>query len=186
MENIGIVCEYNPFHNGHARQLRFAREQGNVICVMSGNYVQRGEPALVDKLCRAEAAVRSGADLVLELPATYSLRSAEGFAEGGVEILSSLGCVDRLCFGSESGESAPLMELAMLLDSSAFSVALRQKLEIGISFPKARQMAVEELGGRGELLERPNDILGVEYCKALQRRNSSIYWLNRKWKKHPY
>lgn len=174
MKNIGIICEYNPFHNGHARQLRFAKEQGNVICIMSGNYVQRGEPALLDKLCRAEAAVRSGADLVLELPVTYALRSAEGFADGGVEILSRLGCVTDLCFGSESGESESLMELAALLESPEFSVALKSMLDLGYSFPKARQMAVQALSGRGELLERPNDILGVEYCKSILRRNCGI------------
>lgn len=174
MKNIGIICEYNPFHNGHARQLSFAKEQGNVICVMSGNYVQRGEPALVEKLYRAESAVRSGADIVLELPVTYALRSAEGFADGGVEILSRLGCVDMLCFGSESGENGALIELAELLENPSFFPVLRRKLDMGYSFPKARQLAVEEMGGRGDLLERPNDILGIEYCKALRRRDCGI------------
>lgn len=174
MKNVGIICEYNPFHNGHAAQLSIARERGTVVCLMSGNYVQRGEPALIDKLVRAEAAVKSGASLVLELPVTYALRSAEGFADGGVEIFDRLGCVDTLCFGSESGDTTALRATASLLLDATFSDCLKDALNTGVSFPTARQHALEKLGGDGALIANPNDILGVEYCKALQKRSSRI------------
>lgn len=174
MKNIGIICEYNPFHNGHARQLHLVREQGCAVCLMSGNYVQRGEPALLSKSLRAKAAVLGGADLVLELPVTYVLRSAEGFADGGVEIFQRLGLVDGLCFGSECGDGQRLMALAALLDTEEFSLKLREKLAEGLSFPAARQQAVESLGHGSEILTNPNDILAVEYCKALLRRKADI------------
>lgn len=174
MKIIGVICEYNPFHNGHARQLSLIKASGAVICLMSGDYVQRGEPAICDKLIRAEAAVRSGADLVLELPVTYSLRSAEGFAEGGVEIFDRLGCVDSLSFGSESGNEAVLWNTARLLLSEEFPERLKEKLALGLSFPAARQAAVEAMCGEGAILADPNDILGVEYCKALIKRHSKM------------
>lgn len=172
MKTVGIICEYNPFHNGHAKQL--AAIDGAKLCLMSGNYVQRGEPALLDKGVRARAALLCGADLVLELPVTYAIRSAEGFASGGVELLTRLGCVDALSFGCESGDGAGLMETARLLLTEEFSRKLRSELSSGLSFPRARQNAVEALGGVPGLLERPNDILGVEYCKALLRQKSRI------------
>lgn len=174
MKNIGIICEYNPFHNGHARQLCFVKEQGTAVCLMSGNYVQRGEPAVISKGIRAEAAVLGGADLVLELPVTYALRSAEGFADGGVEIFQRLGLIDSLCFGSECGDGERLMALAALLDREEFSHMLREKLAQGLSFPAARQQAVEALGVEAEILANPNDILAVEYCKAILRRGISM------------
>lgn len=174
MKNIGVICEYNPFHNGHAAQLRKMKEAGNTVCLMSGNYVQRGEPALFNKYIRAQAAVSCGADLVLELPLTYVLRSAEGFADGGVELLELLGCVDTLCFGSESGEEASLFSVARELLSERFSQSLQAALATGVSFPKARQEALAQLGGAAELLREPNDILAVEYCKAILRRGASL------------
>lgn len=174
MKNIGVICEYNPFHNGHAKQLAAIKETGYAVCLMSGSYVQRGEPAIMDKTVRAKAAVRSGADLVLELPVTYALRSAEGFASGGVEILQRLGVVDGLCFGSESGGIDDIMSTAKLLLTESFSVKLRSELASGVSFPCARQNALEALGGNGEILENPNDILAVEYCKAILRSNSTL------------
>ena len=177
MKNIGVICEYNPFHNGHAKQLRFLARHGAAVCLMSGNYVQRGEPALTDQWTRARAAAECGADLVLELPVTYALRSAEGFADGGVEILSGLGCVDALCFGSESGDGAAIMRTAELLLRPEFSARLREELDSGVSFPTARQRALEKLSGaEGNALPltAPNDILAVEYCKALLRRSSAI------------
>lgn len=167
MKNIGVICEYNPFHNGHARQLAAMRAQGSAICLMSGNYVQRGEPALLDKHLRARAAISAGADLVLELPITCALRSAEGFAAGGVKILSSLGFVDSLCFGSETGTAETLLQTARLLRTEEFSLALRRELKSGVSFPRARQLALEAIGGGGAPVEHPNDILAVEYCKAI-------------------
>ena len=116
MAAVGIVCEYNPFHLGHEKQLRMARERlgGStpVVCLMSGNFVQRGAPALFDKTVRARAAVECGASLVLELPVTCALSSAEGFARGAVEIFDRLGTVDTLCFGSETGDAAALVRAA--------------------------------------------------------------------------
>ncbi len=172
MKNIGIVCEYNPFHRGHAKQIAFVNGQGASVCLMSGNYVQRGEPAILDKYVRAKAAVLGGANLVLELPLPYATASAEGFADGAVEIFTRLGCMDALCFGSESGDVKQHWQTAELLRSEAFPEYLHRELDKGLSFPKARQLALEAMGGVGTVL--PNDILAVEYCKALQGRNSGM------------
>ncbi len=174
MKNIGIVCEYNPFHNGHAYQLQAVRREGRTICLMSGNFVQRGAPAIIDKYTRGKGAVLSGADLVLELPLPYAISSAEGFADGAVEIFSRLGVVDSLCFGSESGSGEELMACARILLSEDFVPLLKEGLGKGLSFPKARQLAAESLGVVPGLMEQPNNILGLEYCKALLKRNSSI------------
>lgn len=169
---IGLICEYNPFHLGHQKQFRLIREAFGadtaIVCLMSGNFVQRGEPALYEKAVRAEAAIRGGADLVLELPVTCALRSAEGFADGAVGILSGLGVVDTLSFGCE--DTAGLMETADRLLSPEFSPQLRQWLDTGMSFPAARQRALEAMGGDGQLVAAPNNILAVEYCKSIQRR----------------
>ncbi len=174
MKNTGVICEYNPFHNGHAKQLSQMRTLGGTVCLMSGNYVQRGEPAILDKHVRAAAAVACGADLVLELPVTCALRSAEGFAAGGVKILTKLGCVDALCFGCETGDRETLMQTAKLLLTEQFAQKLRSELASGVSFPCARQNALEDLGGDGDLLENPNDILAVEYCKAILRQGGTL------------
>ena len=166
---IGIICEYNPFHLGHQKQIRLIKEkfgsEAAVVCLMSGNFVQRGAPAIFDKSLRAKAAVLSGADLVLELPVTCALSSAEGFARGGVEILGKF--CDYLCFGCETGNEDALMATAGALLSDEFQPLLRQELERGVSFPAARAAALEQLGLDAEILRRPNDILAVEYCKAI-------------------
>ena len=176
MRIAGIICEYNPFHNGHAHQLAVLREAGYApVCVMSGDYVQRGEPAVIPAAARAEAAVRCGAALVLELPPSYALRSAEGFADSGVELLDRLGCAEALCFGSESGDAEALLATARTLLSPELVPLLKQELAGGASFPAARQRALERLGAPGAaLLERPNSILAVEYCKALLRQHSAL------------
>ena len=166
---VGIICEYNPFHLGHQKQIRLIKEkfgsEAAVVCLMSGNFVQRGAPAIFDKSLRAKAAVLSGADLVLELPVTCALSSAEGFARGGVEILGKF--CDYLCFGCETGNEDALMATAGALLSDEFQPLLRQELEKGVSFPAARAAALEQLGLDAEILRRPNDILAVEYCKAI-------------------
>lgn len=175
MRNTGIICEYNPLHLGHKKQLdlvRAADPEGGIVCLMSGNFVQRGKPAVFDKLVRAKAAVLSGADLVLELPVTAALSSAEGFAAAGVQILSPL--CDRLCFGAETADTQLLMATAQTLLSSDFSAALRAQLDKGLSFPAARQAALLEMGTDGSLLETPNNILAVEYCKAILVQNSPM------------
>ena len=174
--NVGIICEYNPLHLGHVRQFQAVRqhfgEDTVIICLMSGNYVQRGHPAIVDKSLRAKAAAACGADLVLELPVTASLSSAEGFAAEGVRILSPL--CDCLCFGSESGTAESLMRTARALLSPAFSACLRQALETGLSFPAARELALANMGFSAGVLSNPNDILGVEYCKAILSQESDM------------
>ena len=169
MRTVGIICEYNPFHLGHRKQIQTikSRFEGDcaVICLMSGNFVQRGHPAIFDKSLRARAAILSGADLVLELPVTCALSSAEGFARGGVEILGTF--CDYLCFGCETGSEALLMDTARALLSHQFQPILREELEKGVSFPAARAAALEKMGLDAEILRRPNDILAVEYCKAI-------------------
>ena len=172
MKTVGIICEYNPFHLGHKKQFDIIRSHFGqataIICLMSGNFVQRGAPAVFDKSLRAQAAILSGADLVLELPVTYALSSAEGFAAGGVNILS--GFCDALCFGTESGDRDSLMQTAQELLSTDFSEKLRVQLDKGLSFPAARAAAL----GNDSLLRNPNDILAVEYCKALLAQNSPM------------
>ena len=176
MKTVGVICEYNPFHNGHRTQLLRIREQcGNecgIVCLMSGCYVQRGEPAIFEPSVRARAAVLCGADLVLELPINYALRSAEGFADGGVSVLSALG-VDALCFGAETGNAESLLSLAKHLLTTEFSTALKEALKSGDSFASARATALRRHGG-AELLRLPNDILAVEYCKAILRRGAAL------------
>lgn len=171
----GIVCEYNPLHLGHKKQLDLIKRtdpEGSIVCLMSGNFVQRGAPAIINKMTRAEAAVNAGADLVLELPVTYALSSAEGFADGGVKILSSF--CDQLCFGAETEGQDQLMVLAKALLSEEFSEKLRAELDKGLSFPAARQAALTQMGLEGTLLSTPNNILAVEYCKAILRQNSKM------------
>ena len=175
MAVTGIICEYNPLHLGHGKQLdmiRAADPEGGIVCLMSGNFVQRGKPAIVDKAVRARAAVLSGADLVLELPVTAALSSAEGFAAEGVRILG--GFCDRLCFGAESGTEEALMATAQALLDPRFAGLLKAQLETGCSFPAARQAALEAMGCDASLLAQPNDILATEYCKAILAQNSSM------------
>ena len=176
MEITGIICEYNPLHNGHKKQIDIIRtRQGadnGIVCLMSGNFVQRGVPAIFDKSLRAKAAILCGADLVLELPVTYALRSAEGFAQGGVSILSDF-CT-HLCFGAENGDINKLTATAEALLSPAFPETLRVFLDEGLSFPAARQAALKQLGCDSSLLTSPNNILAVEYCKAIIMQSSSI------------
>lgn len=175
MKTVGIICEYNPFHNGHRRQIQLIRANYGadctVVCLMSGNYVQRGAPAIVDKSIRAKAAVLSGADLVLELPVTAALSSAEGFAAGGVRILSNF--CDALCFGTESMTKAALFQTAEALLSPRFSQLLKEEITSGCSFPSARQRALEQMGITSDL-SNPNDILGLEYTKAILSQHSSM------------
>ena len=176
MKNTGIICEYNPFHKGHAKQIaairrEFGPEEG-IVCLMSGNFVQRAAPAILDKSLRAEAAIRCGADLVLEMPIPYALCSAEGFARGGVSVLSKF--CDRLSFGAETADKEALLSLARALISPDFSPALRNHLDAGLSFPVARQKALETMGLDAALLSTPNNILAVEYSKAILSQSSMM------------
>lgn len=174
MKIVGIICEYNPLHLGHLKQLRRVREEFGpetvIVCAMSGNFVQRGVPAIIDKSHRSKAAILCGADLVLELPVTTALSSAEGFAAGGVKMLSQM--CDTLCFGAETADTALLINTAKALLSDVFPPLLRDQLDQGKSFPAARQAALEQMGLSG--VTQPNDILAVEYCKAILKQNPSM------------
>ena len=178
MRKIGaVVAEYNPFHRGHAYQLEQLRKAGatHIAVVMSGNFVQRGEPALLDKWTRAQAALAGGADLILELPLPYAAATAERFAFGAISLLESLGCVQWLGFGCESGDLEALQQMAKAVDHPQVNACLRERMEKGEPFAQARQRAVQEyLGESASLLERPNDILAVEYLRQLNRMGSSI------------
>lgn len=172
MAVAGIIAEYNPFHRGHAWQIRRLRQQLGedtaVVAVMSGNVVQRGDFAILGKHPRAEAALLGGVDLVLELPAAWSSATAEQFAWGGVSLLAASGVVTHLVFGSEWGELAPLEQAAACLDSEAYQQCLRRLLGEGMTFAAARERAAAELiGGAAACLGQPNNNLAVEYLRAL-------------------
>ena len=169
---IGIIAEFDPFHRGHAHliaQAKAALPGAPVVCAMSGPFTQRGEAAIVSKYARAEMAVRCGADLVVELPVQWAVSSAESFARGGVQILHALG-VTHLAFGSESGDLTALQIVAQALDSAAFPDAIRPYLQQGLPFASARQKALETLveAETAEHLTRPNNLLGIEYLRAIQ------------------
>lgn len=180
MRTAGIIIEYNPLHAGHLYQLEETRrilgQDTAIIGVMSGDFVQRGDFAIVGRQARAKAAVESGVDLVLELPLPWAVGSAERFADGGVAALAATGVVDRLVFGSECGDAAALERVASVLLSEGFPALLKQELSTGVSFAAARQQAVERMATSEDaaLLAQPNNILGVEYCKSLLRRESAI------------
>lgn len=179
MRAVGLITEYNPFHNGHLHHLRESlrvTEAEVAVAVMSGHFLQRGEPALVDKWVRAEMALRAGVDVVVELPFPWACNSAPQFALGAVRTLQALG-VDAICFGSESGELAALQRCAELLLTEEARIAewTAHLLRRGINYPTARACCLVELGvGDGELLAAPNNILGIEYLKALRRTGAAI------------
>ena len=180
MHTAGIIIEYDPLHTGHVYMLEEVRRRLGadtaVVGVMSGSFTQRGEFAVVGKYARAKAAVESGVDLVLELPIPWAVAGAERFADGGVQALAGTGVVNCLAFGSECGDAAPLTEIAACLGSEAYRALLRERLAGGESFAACRQAAVAQLLGeeKAALLAQPNNILGVEYCKALLRRGADL------------
>lgn len=179
VKTAGIVCEYNPFHSGHKWQIQETRralgEDAGIVCVMSGNFVQRGDMAVFSKHARAEAAVICGADLVIELPAAWSVSSAERFALGAVGLLNGTGICTHVSFGSELGDVVRLCRVARCLGSSETDDMIVKELQSGISYAAARQRAVGYiLGEDAEILESPNNILAVEYIKALNRLTSKM------------
>ncbi len=172
-----IICEYNPFHNGHKYHIEQTKKQTGaqyVICIMSGSMVQRGEIAITDKWQRAQTAVNSGADLVIELPAYYVLQSAQNFAFGAVDLLNKSGVVDYLSFGSETGDIEHLKSISNIIDTQpeVFTNTLKQQMDIGIGYPAAFEAALSACGIKDKL--SPNDILAVNYIKALMQLNSAI------------
>lgn len=191
---VGIIAEYNPFHNGHAYHIAKAKELSGAeacVVVMSGDFVQRGAPAVYDKYIRTAMALKSGADLVLEMPARFAASSAEDFAACGVALLRHLTVVSHLCFGSECGDMHLLSQVSDILarEPAVYTETLKEGLRQGLTFPEAREQAVieyletsgNEAGSNEPLIESlrqvlgsPNNILGLEYCKALNRQNCNI------------
>lgn len=199
MKILGLITEYNPFHNGHRYHLEKSKEitkATHTVAVMSGNFLQRGEPAMVHKWERAKMAVKSGVDLVIELPTSYACATAELFAYGAVSLLHRLGSVDYLCFGSEVGNVNPLLQIAKILSEPTprFQEILKEHVNLGGTFPVARSMAIlkylEEtqqynatsLSEISDALKNPNNILGIEYLKSLKKLNSAMtpYTISRK------
>lgn len=173
MSVIGIVCEFNPFHNGHKYLIDSVKKQGDiVVCVMSGNFVQRAEPAIFPKELRVKAALLNGADIVLELPFVYATASAEIFAYNAVKILNSFGC-DKLAFGTENTTIEQLNKVVDILNDSCFDSKIKEFLKIGDSFASARQSALNSYDDRLNI-DMPNNILAVEYIKAIRKLNSEI------------
>ncbi|MCM1054053.1 MAG: nucleotidyltransferase family protein [Bacteroides sp.] len=179
MNVCGIICEYNPFHNGHKYHIEKTREvfgATHVVGVMSGNFTQRGDAAVVDKYKRTETALKNGVDLVIELPVAYSLGSAEQFAQGAVYLLNALGCVDMLSFGSECGDTDRLREAAGAVLYTQESEEFLSYMKNGLSYPAALQKAIEKFYTDDviETLTCPNNTLAVEYIKAIDNIASPI------------
>ncbi len=180
MKVTGVIAEYDPFHRGHERHLRIAREMTGadfIVCVMSGFYTQRGMPALLAPHVRAEMALRCGADVVLQLPAAFSVREGDWFARGGVEILHRLGCVDYLSFGCETADGQLLQKAAGLLEekSAAMEEEIQKGLALGLSYAAAQGKAMEKALGEGaHMLQLPNAALGLCYLRALKQLESPI------------
>lgn len=171
MKISGIICEYNPFHNGHLYHINETRKNGatHIVAVMSGNFVQRGDVAVINKFERAKAAVRCGVDLVIELPVAYCLSSAETYAKGAMYILKGLGCVDELSFGSECGDLSLLTAAVKASYACARKPELEDLMKLGNSYPKALQILVRQNYGDeiGLLFSHPNNTLAIEYLKAM-------------------
>lgn len=174
MKATGIVVEYNPFHNGHKYHLEKAKKlnpENVIIAVMSGDFVQRGEPSIIDRWTKTEIALKNGVDMVVELPVFYSAQSAEIFAKGAIGILNELRC-STLVFGSESGDVEELKRISSLQKSEEFKIKLKERLKEGNSYPTAHSLTMKEVLGESEL--NSNDILGLEYIKAIKYWKSSI------------
>lgn len=182
MNIVGLITEYNPFHNGHLHHIEEAKRitgADAALVIMSGDFVQRGAPAIMPKHLRAKAALESGADVIFELPVCFATGSAEAFASGSVSFLNHLGCIDSVCFGSECGDLSALTRIAHVIadEPEAYRLTLKQELQLGNPFPVARQQALKHYfqdSSLDTLLEQPNNILGIEYLKALYQTGSSI------------
>ncbi len=181
MAVVGIIAEFNPLHLGHEYLINEAKRYGSVACILSGNFVQRGDTAIASKEIRARAAFKAGADLVAELPVLWSMSTAQNFALGGVSAAVNLGC-DTLIFGSELGEIEPLLKIADILRSDEFSERLNLHLSTGITFAAARQRACEESGGQKGILDKPNNNLGIEYIVAAKALGADLKFITVKRK----
>ncbi len=176
MANIGIISEFNPFHTGHKHLIDTVKTQNDtVISVMSGNFVQRGDLAIYEKSERVRAALKNGADLIIELPLPYSLATAQCFANGSVYLLNALGIIDKICFGSECGDIAKLNEIAEILSSDEFESKIAARIKSGETFAKIRSDILAEYNKEyAEILANPNNILGVEYILAAKKLNADF------------
>lgn len=177
MKLCATIAEFNPFHNGHKYLINTFKDNFDAtIAIMSGNFVQRGDVAVFNKFARANAAVRNAVDVVIELPVIYALSSAETFAEGAIKTLNALNSIDTLFFGSEEGDVEPLKSAAKLSvnESEAFTQVLKSELSKGSSYPRALSEAYKTSGIPEKIISSPNNILGIEYIKALIKTNSSI------------
>jgi len=170
MSSVGIIAEFNPLHLGHQYLINEAKKLGTVVCVISGNFVQRGDTAIAEKRIRALAALKAGADLVIELPVLWSMSTAQNFCLGGISALKNAGC-EKIMFGSECGDINELHRTADILSSAEFSALVSKKSESGITFAAARQAAAEELGAKKGILEGANNNLGLEYILAARKLN---------------
>lgn len=179
MKTLGIICEYNPFHNGHKFHIERAKKElscDNVVCVMSGSFVQRGEIAITDKWTRAKSALLNGCDLVLELPAYFCVQSSKEFALGGVSILNLLGNVNYLSFGSEMGDIEYLKNIAKLKRKKEFNQKVKDLISNGVSYPMANEEALKDLIGQKDTkrIFSPNNLLGIEYIEAIYKTKSKL------------
>ena len=180
---LGIIGEYNPFHNGHLYHLEQSKEitgSTYTVAIMSGNFTQRGSTSIIDKWSKAEIAIQNGIDLVIELPVLYAISSAENFADGGIKILDSLKVVDYISFGAENSDINILNKFADILynEPKQYKIILSNELSKGISYPKARENALmqylNDIQKYANVLSHPNNILGIEYLKALKKYKSNI------------
>ncbi len=179
MKTLGIVCEYNPFHNGHKYHIAESKRLlgcDTAVCAMSGSLVQRGEIAVFDKWTRAKNAVENGADLVLEIPAFFCLQSGEKYAYGAVSVLNLLGNVDYLSFGSECGDIDFLQKIAEIKRKKSFNDTVKTLMQSGMSYPSATEKAIGKFldNSFGERIFSPNDLLGVEYISAVYKTKSKV------------
>ena len=181
-KRIGIIAEYNPFHNGHLYQIQKAKEltgADTVITVMSGNFTQRGDTSLINKFEKAKIALQNEVDMVIELPTIYSISSAENFALGGVKILNEIGNIDYLVFGIEEENLEKLQAIADVLvnEDDEFKRNIKEELDKGNSYPKAREIVLKKVlssENMEKIMQKPNNILAIEYLKALKTTNSKI------------
>jgi predicted nucleotidyltransferase len=192
MKAVGIIVEYNPFHNGHSYHLQASKEAAKadiVIAVMSGNFLQRGEPALVSKWLRTKMALLGGVDIVIELPYQFASQKAETFANGAVSILDSIGC-QSLCFGSESGDISSFLKTVDFIDMNkhTYDENIKSFIQTGVSYPKALSLSFQAMSSTNNLvdLSKPNNILGIQYIRALKQQKSPVMPLTIKRKNAEY
>ncbi len=178
MKISAVICEFNPFHLGHKYLIDNIKKNvaTHTVGIMSSNFTQRGEPSIISKMARTQIALKEGLDLIIEIPTIWSTASAEKYAFAGVYIANSLGCVDNLCFASETGNIKPLKIVSDTINSESFNIHIQKYLSTGITFAKARQLSIKEILGENysSFLIHPNNILAIEYLKALSKLNSKI------------